>query len=105
MNFCLDFAAQGVDSFLIYLDSIGESGLRQRLFRYGLAQGLDILSVCHLNAILSPRAHYSRSGQFLPGSIINAGAEIGVPVCPKLLLDQGTWYVNTTYAYVMKNEV
>jgi UDP-perosamine 4-acetyltransferase len=70
-------AAQGVDSFVVGLGSVGDSSLRQRLFRYGLEQGLDVLSVCHPNAVLSPRASYWRGGQFLPGSIVNAGAVIG----------------------------
>jgi UDP-perosamine 4-acetyltransferase len=70
-------AAQGVDSFVVGLGSVGDSSIRKRLFRYGLDQGLDVLSVCHPKAILSPRARYGRGGQFLPGSIVNAGAVIG----------------------------
>lgn len=69
--------AQGVDSFVVGLGSIGDSSIRERLFRYGLAQGLEVLSVCHPKAILSLRASYGRGGQFLPGSIVNAGAVIG----------------------------
>jgi len=68
---------QGVDSFVVGLGSIGNNSLRQRLFHYGLEQGLDILSVCHPRAVLSPRACYGRGGQFLPGCIVNAGAVIG----------------------------
>lgn len=69
--------AQGVDSFVVGLGSVGDSSLRQRLFRNGLAQGLEVLSVCHPTAVLSPRACYGRGGQFLPGCIVNAGAVIG----------------------------
>ena len=70
-------AEQGVDSFVVGLGSVGDSRLRQKLYQYGLAQGLDVLSVCHPKAILSPRARYGRGSQFLPGCIVNAGAEIG----------------------------
>ncbi|MDX9864929.1 MAG: acetyltransferase [Anaerolineaceae bacterium] len=69
--------AQGVDSFVVGLGSVGDSSIREKLYHYGLDLGLDVLSVCHPAAILSPRARYGRGGQFLPGSIVNAGAVIG----------------------------
>lgn len=70
-------ADQGVDSFVVGLGSVGDSRIRQRLFHYGLDQGLDVLSVRHPTAILSPHARLGRGSQFLPGSIVNAGAVIG----------------------------
>ncbi len=70
-------AEQGVDSFVVGLGSVGDSSIRQKLYHYGLKMGMEVLSVCHPAAVLSLRASYGRGGQFLPGSIVNAGAVIG----------------------------
>lgn len=63
--------------FVVGLGSVGNSLFRQHLFQYGLAQGLQVLSVRHPSAMVSSHAVLGRGSQFLPGCIVNAGAVIG----------------------------
>lgn len=70
-------AAEGVKYFVVGLGSTGNSDPRQRLFRMGLSQGLQPLTIIHPTCIHSSLAVIGAGSQLLAGSIVNAGAVIG----------------------------
>lgn len=67
----------GVTCFVVGLGGTGNNEPRWRLFEFGLAHGIEPLTVIHPRAIYSPWAQIGRGGQVLPGAIINAGAVLG----------------------------
>jgi sugar O-acyltransferase (sialic acid O-acetyltransferase NeuD family) len=75
-----DLAGQGVTHFVVGLGSTGDNTHRQRLFELGLAHHLVPLTVRHPSAVCSLWAKIGAGSQLLPGSIVNAGVELGVNV-------------------------
>jgi sugar O-acyltransferase (sialic acid O-acetyltransferase NeuD family) len=75
-----DMASQGVDSFVVGVGGVGDNRPRQRLFELGVAHGLQPLTVIHPAAVCSTRTVIGAGCQLLPGSIVNAGAKLGVNV-------------------------
>lgn len=69
--------ARGVTAFVVGLGSIGHSEQRRRLYEFGLANGLQPLTVVHPAAVCSKWASIGSGVQLLPGCIVNAGAQIG----------------------------
>jgi UDP-perosamine 4-acetyltransferase len=67
----------GVNCFVIGLGSVGDNQRRITLYEFGVAQGIQPLTVIHPRAIVSPHAQVGRGAQILAGAIINAGANIG----------------------------
>ncbi len=75
-----EVVAQGVNCFAVGLGGIGDNRPRQRLFELGLSFGLEPLTVMHPTAICSRWAKVGPGSQLFPGSIVNAGTELGVNV-------------------------
>jgi sugar O-acyltransferase (sialic acid O-acetyltransferase NeuD family) len=75
-----DVVAKGVNYFAVGLGGIGDNRPRQRLFELGLSFGLEPLTAVHSTAICSRWAKIGPGSQLFPGSIVNAGAELGVNV-------------------------
>jgi UDP-perosamine 4-acetyltransferase len=67
----------GADCFVVGLGTTGTGAARQRLFKIGLASGLEPLAVIHPSAVVSPSARLGRGCQLMPGSIVNARAALG----------------------------
>lgn len=76
-NMLPDLVTAGVNSFVVGAGSIGNSQIRQKLFEFGLANGLQPLSVIHPAATISTRVELAWGVQILAASVINAGARIG----------------------------
>lgn len=75
-----ELVAGGVTSFTVGLGGAGDNQPRQRLFALGVAHGLAPLTVIHPSATCSGWATVGPGSQLLPGSIVNAGAVLGVNV-------------------------
>jgi len=75
-----DMMASGVNYFAVGLGGTGDNGPRQRLFELGLSYDLKPLMIKHPTVILSPWCKVGEGSQLLPGSIVNAGAELGINV-------------------------
>jgi sugar O-acyltransferase (sialic acid O-acetyltransferase NeuD family) len=71
---------RGVTLFAVGLGGVGDNRPRQRLFELALEHRLEPLTVIHATAVVSSRVTVGRGCQLLPGSIVNAGAEVGVNV-------------------------
>jgi len=70
-------AREGVVFFALGVGSVGDNRPRQRLFELALRSGLQPAVVKHSSAVCSPWARMGGGCQLLPGSIVNAGAELG----------------------------
>jgi UDP-perosamine 4-acetyltransferase len=68
---------EGVGCFVVGVGSVGDARPRKAIFEFGLAHGIQPLTVIHPRAIVSPHAQVGRGAQILAGAIINAGAIIG----------------------------
>jgi sugar O-acyltransferase (sialic acid O-acetyltransferase NeuD family) len=75
-----ELVADGVSMFAVGLGGVGDNHPRQRLFALGLAHDLEPVTVIHPSATSSRWATIGRGCQLFPGSIVNAGAELGVNV-------------------------
>ena len=75
-----ELVARGVTMFTVGVGGVGNNQPRQRLFALGLAHGLQPLTVIHPSATCSGWATVGQGSQLLPGSIVNAGAVLGVNV-------------------------
>jgi len=75
-----EIVAKGVNRFIVGVGGIGDNRPRQRLFELGLSYHLEPLTVIHPTAICSRWANLGQGSQLLPGSIINARAELGLNV-------------------------
>jgi sugar O-acyltransferase (sialic acid O-acetyltransferase NeuD family) len=75
-----ELASNGVSAFVVGLGGTGDNRPRQRLFALGMAHGLQPLTVIHPSATCSGWATVGQGSQLLPGSIVNAGAVLGVNV-------------------------
>lgn len=71
---------RGVNCFVVGLGSTGDNRPRQRLFELGLSYNLKSLTVIHPTAICSRWSNVGPGSQLFPGSIVNAGATLGVNV-------------------------
>ncbi|MGB1287571.1 MAG: acetyltransferase, partial [Aggregatilineales bacterium] len=67
----------GVTHFVVGAGSIGDSSLRERLYKLGLSHSLIPLSVIHPGAYISPRAIPGLGVQIMANAIINTNAQIG----------------------------
>lgn len=76
-NLLAQMKHRGVRYFAVGVGSVGDSSLRQRLFRIGLESGLEPLAVAHPSAFCSTWARVGRGGQLFPGCVVNAGAVLG----------------------------
>ena len=72
--------SQGVNCFAVGLGGTGDNRQRQGLFELGLAHHLEPVTVIHATATCSRWATLGAGCQLFPGSIVNAGAELGVNV-------------------------
>jgi len=68
---------EGVTGFLVGVGSVGETGVRMRLWEQALRLGLEPVTVMHPTAWVSPYAVLGRGVQILPVAVINRGARIG----------------------------
>lgn len=75
-----DVIAQGATHFAIGLVGTGDNRPRQKLFELALLHGLKPMTIQHPTAIVSHWAVTGEGSQLLPGSIVNAGARLGVNV-------------------------
>ena len=75
-----ELVSGGVSVFTVGLGGVGNNQPRERLFALGLAHGLQPLTVIHPSATCSGWATVGQGSQLLPGSIVNAGAVLGVNV-------------------------
>jgi UDP-perosamine 4-acetyltransferase len=57
--------------------SAGDTGPRRALYDHLAAAGLDLPSIVHRSAIVSPSATVERSAQILAGAVVNAQAHVG----------------------------
>lgn len=73
-------AAEGVSNFIVAVGGNGHNRIRQKLFDQALSMGLQPMSVIHPSAIRSPYARIGDGIQMLAGSIVNAGAVVGLNV-------------------------
>jgi UDP-perosamine 4-acetyltransferase len=75
---CLpELARLGIVRFVVGLGGSGDNRPRQRLFELALSHGFSPLTVIHSSARVSRWATIGAGCQLLPGSIVNAGAELG----------------------------
>lgn len=58
------------------IGSTGDTSARRALFDHLAAAGLDLPSVVHRSAIVSPSASVERSAQILAGAVVNAQARV-----------------------------
>jgi sugar O-acyltransferase (sialic acid O-acetyltransferase NeuD family) len=72
--------AQGVTDFFLGVGSVGSTERRQRLYTFGLSNGLVPVSTLHPSAIVSPRAVLGPGVTVLAGAVINACATLGANV-------------------------
>jgi sugar O-acyltransferase (sialic acid O-acetyltransferase NeuD family) len=75
-----DIIGRGVNCFVVGVGGTGNNLPRQRLYDLGLANQLKPMTIVHPAAVCSRWAKVGAGSQLLPGSIINAGAVIGVNV-------------------------
>lgn len=75
-----EIRARGVNCFVVGVGGTGNNQPRQRLYDLGLANHLKPMTIVHPTAVCSRWAKVGAGSQLLPGSIINAGAVIGVNV-------------------------
>jgi UDP-perosamine 4-acetyltransferase len=75
-----EMKTRGVDYFAIGLGGTGNNRPRQKLFELAQSHGLRPLTIKHPAAILSRWATIGEGCQCLAGSIVNAGAALGVNV-------------------------
>jgi sugar O-acyltransferase (sialic acid O-acetyltransferase NeuD family) len=71
-------AADGVTRFVVSVGGNGNNRVRLRLFDLAQSVGLEPMSVIHPTAILSRHARFADGVQILAGSIVNAGAVLGL---------------------------
>lgn len=69
--------AQGVQAFIVGVGFPKNIRLRARLYSLGISSGYEPWPVIHSTARCSTRAKVGPGLQLLPGSIVNAGANIG----------------------------
>lgn len=79
-NLLPELMNRGANCFVVGLGSTGDNRPRQRLFEVGLSYNLEPLTIVHPTAVCSRWAKVGHGSQLLPGSIVNAGATIGVNV-------------------------
>ncbi len=75
-----ELANAGVKFFAVGVGSVGDSRLRERLFKKGISSGLNALSIVAPSAIVSSRTLIGEGCQLLPASVVNTGARLGVNV-------------------------
>jgi len=75
-----ELKGRGIGYFTVGLGSVGDSQPRKRLFELGLSYHLKPLSVIHPSAVFSRWVKMGEGSQILPGSVVHAGAELGVNV-------------------------
>lgn len=73
-------AEQRVGHFVIGVGGIGDNQPRRQLFARAVAAGLRPLTVRHPSAVCSSWASVEHGCALLPGSVVNAGAHLGVNV-------------------------
>jgi len=71
---------RGITHFVVGVGGAGDNGPRRRLFESAVAVGLLPLIVTHPTSVVSPHSLVSPGCQLLPGSIVNAGARLGIHV-------------------------
>lgn len=72
-----DLIAQGVTEFIVGVGSVGKTTSRQRLYQWGINNGLRPRSVIHPTAIVSPSATIGKGAQLLSGCIVGTNARLG----------------------------
>jgi len=75
-----EIIGRGVNCYVVGVGGTGNNQPRQRLYDLGLANHLKPLTIVHPTAACSRWAKVAAGSQLLSGSIINAGAMIGVNV-------------------------
>jgi len=73
-------AQQQVRHFVMGIGGVGDNQPRRRLFERAIAAGLHPLTVRHPSAACSSWASVGDGCALLPGSVVNAGARLGVDV-------------------------
>ena len=68
---------KGIHHFFLGVGSTGDTSLRQRLFLYALARGLEPINVIHPRAVVSPSAEIGRGACILAAAVLNADAHLG----------------------------
>jgi sugar O-acyltransferase (sialic acid O-acetyltransferase NeuD family) len=67
----------GATNFVVAVGSLGDTGLRRRLWQRGMDAGLEPLAVIAPSATVSQWAQIGAGAQIMPGAIVNAGAQLG----------------------------
>lgn len=72
-----ELGVYGATDFVVAVGSLGDTGLRRRLWQRGLDAGLEPLTVVAPSAVVSRWAEIGRGAQIMPAAVVNAGAQIG----------------------------
>ena len=75
-----ELVVDGVNCFVVGLGGTGDNSPRKRLFRLGISFNLRPLTVMHSSAVCSRFSSVGSGTQLFPGSIVNAGVELGANV-------------------------
>lgn len=75
-----DLALRDITSFIVGVGSVGDSSARRRVFASGCAAGLRPLTAIHPSAICARTVQIGGGSILLAGSIVNAGATVGINV-------------------------
>jgi UDP-perosamine 4-acetyltransferase len=70
-------AAERLTHFAVGVGAIGRTDTRQRLYDYGLAQGLSSLTVVHRTAVCAESAIIGAGAQIFAAAVVNPLAQIG----------------------------
>lgn len=71
------FYKKGIRHCFISAGSVGDSGLRERLYLNARAAGFSLPNFMHENALISARAGMGEGNYAGPGAVVNAGAAVG----------------------------
>jgi sugar O-acyltransferase (sialic acid O-acetyltransferase NeuD family) len=69
--------APTLDAVFVGVGGVGDTGPRRRLFEMARALGLEVLTIIHPAAVISPSAQIGRGAQVLASAVVATGAEIG----------------------------
>ncbi len=71
---------QGVGHAFIGVGSVGDAGLRRRLYELVRRQGLSVVPAIHPSAIIAGSAELGDGITVMAGAIVNASARVGIDV-------------------------
>jgi sugar O-acyltransferase (sialic acid O-acetyltransferase NeuD family) len=75
-----DLSRYGATHFVVAVGSLGDTGLRRKLWARGEAAGLEPLTVVAPSAVVSRWAELGSGAQIMPAAVVNAGARLGAGV-------------------------